>query len=54
MIAALTGYLLLRLAPLSADHASEEAEQAREIDTDGDVAGPCAKVGLMAADNVPR
>ena len=36
VLAALVGYLLLRLAPLSLDHAREEAEQSAEIDSDGD------------------
>lgn len=45
ILAALTGFLMLRFAPLAADHGREEAEQAREIDADGDVS--CAKVGAM-------
>ena len=48
ILAALTGFLLFRFAPLATNHEREEAEQAREIETDGDVAGPCLKVGLMA------
>lgn len=38
ILAAITGYALMRLAPLSPDHAREEAEQAEEIDRDGDIA----------------
>ncbi len=36
VLAALLGYILLRLAPLAHDHVQEEAEQAGEIDDDGD------------------
>jgi Na+:H+ antiporter, NhaA family len=38
IIAALTGFLLLRLAPLHTHHAREQAEQAQEIAQDGDIA----------------
>ena len=41
VLAALTGFVLLRFAPLAADHAREEAEQAEEIARDGDVADIC-------------
>ena len=51
ILAALTGFLLFRFAPLATNHEREEAEQAREIETDGDVAGPCLKIGLMAGSN---
>lgn len=37
LLSALTGYLVLRLAPLHRDHGEEEAEQAEEIAADGDV-----------------
>ncbi len=37
LVAALTGYVLLRFAPLHPDHDREEAKQAREITRDGDV-----------------
>ena len=36
VLAALVGFALLRLAPLAHDHVQEEAEQAGEIDSDGD------------------
>ena len=38
VIAAIIGYILLRLAPLHPDHGREEAEQAEEIARDGDIA----------------
>lgn len=38
LLSALTGYALLRLAPLHPDHARIEAASAAEIDADGDVA----------------
>lgn len=38
LLAALTGYALLRFAPLHSEHTHEEAEQAKEIALDGDVA----------------
>ncbi len=37
VLSALTGFAILRLAPLHADHAKVEAEAAREIDFDGDI-----------------
>ncbi|MEQ1688157.1 MAG: Na+/H+ antiporter NhaA, partial [Sphingopyxis sp.] len=37
LVAALVGYALLRLAPLHRDHGREEAEQAQEIASDGDI-----------------
>ena len=37
LLAALTGYTLLRFAPLHAEHVLEEFEQASEIEHDGDV-----------------
>ena len=37
VLAAVAGYGILRLAPLHPDHAREEAEQADEIDRDGDI-----------------
>ncbi len=41
ILAALTGYVLLRFSPLAHDHAQEEAEQAEEIASDGDVTDIC-------------
>ncbi len=41
ILSALLGYTLLRIAPLAADHAQEEAEQAAEIAADGDVHDIC-------------
>lgn len=38
LISALAGYIVLRLAPLHPQHSAIEAEQGREIETDGDVA----------------
>ena len=38
ILSALLGYTVLKLAPLDPAHAREEAEQAREIASDGDVA----------------
>lgn len=38
VIAALAGFAVLRFVPLHPDHAAIEAEQAQEIDVDGDVA----------------
>ncbi|AUW59066.1 Na+/H+ antiporter NhaA [Sphingobium sp. SCG-1] len=38
ILSALTGFAVLRFAPLHPDHAREEAEQDSEIETDGDVA----------------
>lgn len=49
VFAAITGYLLLRVAPLAPDHASQEACQEQEIDADGDVGG-----ALAAADGAGR
>ena len=37
LLSAVAGYLVLRLAPSHLRHRDEEAEQAREIDADGDV-----------------
>lgn len=37
LLSALAGLVLLRFAPLHPDHATAEAQQAAEIDTDGDV-----------------
>lgn len=37
ILAATTGYLMLRFAPLHAEHVREEVQQAREIERDGDV-----------------
>src|SRR3546814_8317151 len=37
VLAAIAGYLLLRFAPLHAEHVREEVRQAREIERDGDV-----------------
>ncbi len=37
ILAAICGYLLLRIAPLHPDHAREESEQADEITRDGDI-----------------
>lgn len=37
LLAAITGYALLRFAPLHSEHIHEEVEQAREIEQDGDV-----------------
>ena len=39
ILAAIAGYAILRLAPLHPDHAAINAQQDREIDADGDVAG---------------
>ncbi len=44
VLAALVGYTLLRIAPLSPDHIREEAEQMDEIDSDGD-ANVCDDLG---------
>ncbi|HEY0147382.1 MAG TPA: Na+/H+ antiporter NhaA [Allosphingosinicella sp.] len=38
-LSAIVGYLLLRLAPMSAEQQDEDARQSAEIDADGDVAG---------------
>ncbi len=37
ILAAITGYLMLRFAPLHAEHVREEVQQAAEIERDGDV-----------------
>jgi len=39
LLAAITGYVLLRAAPLHPEHFAEEVEQAEEIERDGDVEG---------------
>ncbi|HZF43483.1 MAG TPA: Na+/H+ antiporter NhaA [Sphingomonadaceae bacterium] len=41
LLSAVVGYGVLRLAGTAPDHLDEEAEQAREIDADGDVASLC-------------
>jgi NhaA family Na+:H+ antiporter len=41
LLSAVAGYGVLRLAATEPDHLEEEAEQAREIDADGDVASLC-------------